>query len=135
MARRKTKVSYDTTKLPNPPIVQKNIIDNINKRLDESRSGNYRIKLLDISEARRSFCSYEYHLDLKVNISNLNDAKATTGLMVPGMGAKPIQLGNRVLHVNPCYFDFWDMEDQIFDRLNKKQLNINEEGYYLKEKK
>ena len=119
--------------LPPAPGVNKDVlIPNLNKRLTDARTGNFEIKVTDLSHARRSFCSYEYHLDIKVDITNLNN-KSGIGPMVPGMGKDPIQLGPRTLFVNTSYYDFWDMEEQLFDKINMKQLNINEEGYYKKQ--
>ena len=129
MARKKVEVNKE---LAQPPVVQKSIIKSINDKLNESRRGNYSIQILNLSDARRSFCSFEYHLDIKVEIKNLNNDDVSIGPVVPGMGPNPIQLGKRTLFVNQSYFDFRDMEEQIFDKVNKKQYEINEEGYWPK---
>lgn len=131
---KKRKAIEPLKELPPAPSMNKDsMIKDLNKRLTESLTGNYKITVLDLSHTRRSFCSFEYHLDIKVDITNTNNSDSNYGPIVPGMGKDPITLGTRTLYVNPVYFDFRDMQEQLFTKINNAQLDINENGYHLKQ--
>ena len=66
--------------------------------------------------------------------SDLNNIKRKFGVIVPAMGAKPIELNvERELH--PTNYFTWESFDEVlFDRLSRTQKSINEEGYYKKDR-
>lgn len=128
---------HNKTELPPLPILfdKDKLIKDINNKLVEDKSGNYLIKLIDLKDGRRSFLSYEYHYDIIIHVTNLNNPNSEKGLIVPGMGPNPIDLNtNRKLLPNN-FFDFNDFKEVLFDRLLQWQKCINEEGYYAKEKR
>lgn len=122
------------TNLPPIPLLfgKDKLIQDINNKLMDDKSGNYLIKLIDLKDGRRCFISYEYHYDIIIQITNLNNPKAEKGVIVPGMGSNPIDLNtNRKLLPNN-FLDYDDFSVSLFNRLIRWQRCINEEGYYGK---
>lgn len=119
---------------PCPVVLKDTVINNINNKLIEAKSGNYLIKLISISDLYKVWIDYEYFSDVMIEVTNTNNPKLTTGLNVPGLGPKPIELNvKRKLHTSS--FWTWDQfEDQLLDKALKQQISINEEGYYAKSK-
>lgn len=105
----------------------------INKRLADAKLGNYLIKVTNIGQWRQSkFCSYEYYVTVKYQITDVNNPNRTTGVMAPGFGPKPIEL-NKNREDSFMFFDFQNFDDELFNKLSMRMRWINEEGYYLKE--
>ena len=120
---------------PIPPIFDKDkLLQNINNRLVELKSGNYLVKLLDLKNPRRHFCSYESYYDIEYQIVNLNDLKATKGLIVPGMGKDPIDLNKKLRYYDGLFYEnyHYTFEEQLWNKLSRMQTSINEEGHYAK---
>ncbi len=119
---------------PCPIVLKDKIIEEINNKLIDAKSGNYLIKIISIGDLHKTWIDYEYHSDIMIEITNLNNPNLTTGLTVPGLGPKPIELNvKRKLHTNS--FWTWDLfMDQLLDKALKQQISINEEGYYAKSK-
>ena len=110
--------------------------ERVNKRLVEAKSGNYLVKIISIGEQFKTWIDYEYHSDITIHIVDQNDVKrVNTDLLVPGLGAKGKELNTNRKVVPNNYFDWNDFEEFTFERLLMLQKSINEEGYYLKEKK
>ena len=109
--------------------------NNLNQKLSELQSGNYLIKVTSIGDKRpNKFYSKEYHVTIKFQVTDLNNPKRKFGVIVPGMGAKPIELNvdRELLPTN--YFVWENFDDKLFERLSYKQRTINEEGYYPKDR-
>jgi hypothetical protein len=106
----------------------------INQKLSDEKSGNYLVKVVKIGDKNRSkFCSFEYYVDVTIQITDLNNPTKKCGVVVPGFGPKPIELNtDRKLH-HSMYFDFQDFNEELYAKLLRTQKSINEEGYYKKE--
>ena len=109
--------------------------NNLNQKLSELQSGNYLIKVISIGDKRpNKYYSKEYFVTVKFQVTDLNNPKRKFGVIVPGMGAKPIEL-NVDRELLPTNFFVWEsFDDKLFDRLSKTQREINEEGYYPKDR-
>ena len=109
--------------------------NNLNQKLSDMRSGNYLIKVTNIGDKRpNKYYSKEYFVTVKFQVTDLNNIKRKFGVIVPGMGAKPIEL-NVDRELLPTNFFVWEsFDDKLFDRLSKTQKSINEEGYYPKDR-
>ena len=116
---------------PCPPLVDKDgVIKKLNTKLKELNSGNYLIVIKEIKEFRRLWVTYEYYSDIIIHIVDLNDSKRELGVIVPGLGSKPLQLNkNRKLYTNG-FLDWFDFEEQLFEVASRWQLTINNEGHY-----
>jgi hypothetical protein len=93
---------------PPPPIFNKDeLISKINNKLAEELIGSVPIKLMDIKNPRRTWISYEYHLDIIYTIDN-----------------HPKQL---TLLPNNFYDQHYELSffDQLYNRLAKIQQSIN----------
>ncbi len=70
---------------------------------------------------------------LSVSGSSVRSA-LTFGVIVSGMGSKPIEL-NVDRELLPTNYFVWDNFDEVlFERLSRWQKSINEEGYYPKDR-
>lgn len=93
---------------PPPPIFNKDeLISKINNKLAEELIGSVPIKLVDIKNPRRTWISYEYHLDIIYIIDN-----------------DPKQL---ILLPNNFYDQHYELSffDQLYNRLARTQQSIN----------
>ena len=109
--------------------------NNLNQRLSELQSGNYLIKVKSIGDRRpNKYYSKEYFMTVKYQVTDLNNPKRKFGVIVSGMGAKPIELNvdRELLPTN--YFTWENFDEVLFNRLSKTQREINEEGYYKKDR-
>ena len=107
----------------------------LNQKLSEIKSGNYLIQVTNISDKRpNKYYSKEYFVTVTYQVTDLNNTKRKFGVIVAGMGAKPIELNvNRELH--PTNYFIWESFDEtLFQRLSKTQKEINEDGYYPKDR-
>lgn len=94
---------------PPPPIFDKDkLIVDINNKLVENKTGPSSVILMEIKNPRRTWISYEYHLDI---VYKINDKQYT---MLPNN-----------------YFDESNyplcFTDQLYNRLAKVQQSINKE--------
>ena len=107
----------------------------LNQKLSEIKSGNYLIQVTNISDKRpNKYYSKEYFVTVTYQVTDLNNTKRKFGVIVAGMGAKPIELNvNRELHPTN-YFTWESFDDTLFQRLSKTQKEINEDGYYPKDR-
>lgn len=134
MRRKKNAKMPEVELQPAPLLVDRDsMISRLNKKLVDSKSGNYVIVIKKISDLRRVNINFEYYADVTMHVvDNVNPGRSV-GLMVPGMGPKPIDLNkNMRLHTN-VFFDWDDFEESLFEKALRWQNNINEEGYYGKE--
>ena len=109
--------------------------NNLNQKLSDMRSGNYLIKVTSIGDKRpNKYYSKEYFVTIKYQVTDLNNPKRKFGVIVPGMGAKPIELNvdRELLPTN--YFTCENFDEKLFERLSSTQKSINEEGYYPKDR-
>jgi len=109
--------------------------NNLNQRLSELQSGNYLIKVKSIGDRRpNKYYSKEYFMTVKYQVTDLNNPKRKFGVIVSGMGAKPIELNvdRELLPTN--YFTWENFDEVLFNRLSKTQREINEQGYYKKDR-
>ena len=109
--------------------------NNLNQRLSELQSGNYLIKVKSIGDRRpNKYYSKEYFMTVKYQVTDLNNPKRKFGVIVSGMGAKPIELNvdRELLPTN--YFTWENFDEVLFNRLSKTQREINQEGYYKKDR-
>ena len=109
--------------------------NNLNQRLADMKSGNYLIKVTSIGDKRpNKYYSKEYFVTIKYQVTDLNNPKRKFGVIVSGMGAKPIELNvdRELLPTN--YFNWESFDEVLFDRLSRTQKSINEEGYYPKDR-
>ena len=108
---------------------------NINERLSELKSCNYLIKVTSIGDKRpNKYYSKEYFVTVKYQVTDLNNPKRKFGVIVSGMGPKPIEL-NVDRELLPTNFFVWESFDEVlFERLSRTQKSINEEGYYKKDR-
>ena len=109
--------------------------NNLNQRLADMRSGNYLIKVTSIGDKRpNKFYSKEYHVTVKFQVTDLNNPKRKYGVICNGFGSKPIEL-NVDRELLPTNFFVWEsFDEKLFERLSRTQKNINEEGYYKKDR-
>ena len=109
--------------------------NNLNQRLADMRSGNYLIKVTSIGDKRpNKFYSKEYHVTVKFQVTDLNNPKRKYGVICNGFGSKPIEL-NVDRELLPTNFFVWEsFDEKLFERLSRTQKNINEEGYYPKDR-
>ena len=109
--------------------------NNLNQKLSDMRSGNYLVKVTSIGDKRpNKYYSKEYFVTVKFQVTDLNNTKRKFGVIVPGMGAKPIELNvDRELHPTN-YFTWESFDETLFQRLCKTQKEINEDGYYPKDR-
>ncbi len=72
----------------------------------------------------------------KINfvISDLTNPNKKNGVVCSGFGSKPIQLNTNIKYYNSMYWDWQNFEDELLTRLLRDQNNINQNGYYPKEK-
>jgi len=109
--------------------------NNLNQKLSDLQSGNYLIKVKSIGDRRpNKYYSKEYFITVKYKVTDLNNPKRKFGVIVSGMGAKPIELNvdRELLPTN--YFTWENFDEVLFNRLSKTQREINEEGYYKKDR-
>tara|TARA_B100001939_G_C16563552_1_gene455451 strand:- start:217 stop:570 length:354 start_codon:yes stop_codon:yes gene_type:complete len=105
----------------------------INKKLAENKCGNYQIKVTHIGSKRRSeFCSYEYYVTVKYQITDVMDSKRKFGVVAPGFGAKPIEL-NVDRTDSFMFYDHQNFDQALLEILTVRSNWINLEGYYPKE--
>ena len=110
-------------------------MDNLNQKLSELKSGNYLIKVTSIGDKRPiKYYSKEYFVTVKYQVTDLNNPKRKFGVIVAGMGAKPIELNidRDLLPTN--YFTWESFDEVLFERLARWQNSINQEGYYPKDR-
>ena len=110
-------------------------MDNLNQKLSELKSGNYLIKVISIGDKRpNKYYSKEYFVTVKYQVTDLNNPKKKYGVIVAGMGAKPIELNvdRELLPTN--YFTWESFDEVLFERLARWQNSINQEGYYPKDR-
>ena len=107
----------------------------LNQKLSELKSGNYLIKVISIGDKRpNKYYSKEYFVTVKYQVTDLNNPKKKYGVIVAGMGAKPIELNvdRELLPTN--YFTWESFDEVLFERLARWQNSINQEGYYPKDR-
>ena len=107
----------------------------INQKLSELKSGNYLIKVTSIGDKRpNKYYSKEYFVTVKYQVTDLNNPKRKFGVIVAGMGAKPIELNidRELLPTN--YFTWENFDEVLFERLVRCQNSINQEGFYPKDR-
>ena len=117
---------------PCPIVLKDTVIKEVNNRLVDAKSGNYLIKLITIGDLYKTWIDYEYHSEVMVEITDLNNKNNTTGVTAPTFGPKPIALNvKRKLHTGS--FFTWDLfMDQLLEKCLRSQLTINNEGRYVK---
>ena len=109
--------------------------NNLNQKLSDMRSGNYLVKVKSIGDKRKNiWYDKEYFVTVKYQVTDLNNPKRKYGVICNGFGSKPIELNvDRELY--PRNFFVWENFDEVlFERLSRNQKNINEEGYYKKDR-
>ena len=105
----------------------------LNQKLSEVKSGNYLIKVTSIGDKRpNKYYSKEYFVTVKYQVTDLNNPKRKFGVIVPGMGAKPIELNEDRELLPTNYFTCENFDEVLFERLVRWQNSINQEGYYPK---
>ena len=109
--------------------------NNLNQKLSDMRSGNYLVKVTSIGDKRpNKYYSKEYFVTVKFQVTDLNNPKRKYGVICNGFGSKPIEL-NVDRELLPTNFFVWESFDEVlFERLSRTQKNINEEGYYPKDR-
>ena len=109
--------------------------NNLNQKLSDMRSGNYLVKVTSIGDKRpNKFYSKEYFVTVKFQVTDLNNPKRKYGVICNGFGSKPIEL-NVDRELLPTNFFVWEsFDEKLFERLSRTQKNINEEGYYPKDR-
>ena len=111
------------------------LVYNLNKKLSDIRSGNYLIKVTSIGDKRpNKYYSKEYFVTVKFQVTDLNNPKRKFGVLVPGMGAKPIELNTEMELLPRNYFSWENFDEKLFERLVRTQKDINQEGYYPKDR-
>ena len=97
---------------PPPPIFDKDkLLLDVNNKLAEELTGSKSVKLVDLKNPRRTWISYEYHLDIIYTIGN--EPKQLTLL--------PNNFYD-VTHYDVSFFD------QLYNRLAKVQQSLNNGG-------
>ena len=111
------------------------MINNLNQKLSDMRSGNYLIKVTSIGNRRpNEWYDREYFVTVKFQVTDLNNPKRKYGVICNGFGSKPIEL-NVERELLPTNFFVWeDFDEKLFERLSRTQTSINEEGYYKKDR-
>ena len=108
---------------------------NLNQKLSEIKSGNYLIKITSIGDKRpNKFYSKEYFVTVKYQVTDLNNTKRKFGVIVAGMGAKPIELNEDRELLPTNYFTWENFDEVLFERLARWQNSINQDGYYPKDR-
>ncbi len=109
--------------------------NNLNQKLSDMRSGNYLVKVTSIGNRRpNQWYDREYFVTVKFQVTDLNNPKRKYGVICNGFGSKPIEL-NVDRELLPTNFFVWeDFDEKLFERLSRTQTNINEEGYYPKDR-
>ena len=109
--------------------------NNLNQKLSDMRSGNYLVKVTSIGNRRpNEWYDREYFVTVKFQVTDLNNPKRKYGVICNGFGSKPIEL-NVDRELLPTNFFVWeDFDEKLFERLSRTQKNINEEGYYKKDR-
>ena len=109
--------------------------NNLNQKLSDMRSGNYLVKVTSIGNRRpNQWYDREYFVTVKFQVTDLNNPKRKYGVICNGFGSKPIEL-NVDRELIPTNFFVWeDFDEKLFERLSRTQKNINEEGYYKKDR-
>lgn len=96
---------------PPPPIFDKDkLLLDVNNKLAEELTGSKSVKLVDLKNPRRTWISYEYHLDIMYTIGN--EPKQFT------------LLPNNFYDNNRYELTF---EQQLVERLLRKQKDLNKE--------
>ncbi len=96
---------------PPPPIFDKDkLLLDVNNKLAEELTGSKSVKLVDLKNPRRTWISYEYHLDIMYTIGN--EPKQLT------------LLPNNFYDNNRYELTF---EQQLVERLLRKQKDLNKE--------
>ena len=109
------------------------MFEQLNKKLSELRSGNYLVQVTSIGNKRpNKYYSKEYFVDVNYKVTDMNNPKRKFGVIVPGMGAKPIELNVNLELLPTNYFTWENYDEVLFNRLSRKQEEINKEGYYQK---
>ena len=94
---------------PPPPIFNKDkLLLDMNNKLAEELTGSKSVKLVDLKNPRRTWISYEYHLDIMYTIGN--EPKQLT------------LLPNNFYDNNRYELTF---EEQLYQRLLRKQNDLN----------
>ena len=94
---------------PPPPIFDKDkLLLDVNNKLAEELTGSKSVKLVDLKNPRRTWISYEYHLDIMYTIGN--EPKQLT------------LLPNNFYDSHAYELTF---EQQLVERLLKKQKDLN----------
>ena len=107
----------------------------LNQKLSEIKSGNYLIKITSIGDKRpNKFYSKEYFVTVKYQVTDLNNTKRKFGVIVAGMGAKPIELNEDRELLPTNYFTWENFDEVLFERLARLQNSINQDGYYPKDR-
>ena len=111
------------------------MINNLNQKLSDMRSGNYLVKVTSIGNRRpNEWYDREYFVTVKFQVTDLNNPKRKYGVICNGFGSKPIEL-NVDRELLPTNFFVWeDFDEKLFERLSRTQKSINEEGYYKKDR-
>ena len=111
------------------------MINNLNQKLSDMRSGNYLVKVTSIGNRRpNEWYDREYFVTVKFKVTDLNNPKRKYGVICNGFGSKPIEL-NVDRELFPRNFFVWeDFDEKLFERLSRTQTSINEEGYYKKDR-
>ena len=111
------------------------MINNLNQKLSDMRSGNYLVKVTSIGNRRpNEWYDREYFVTVKFQVTDLNNPKRKYGVICNGFGSKPIEL-NVDRELLPTNFFVWeDFDEKLFERLSRTQTSINEEGYYKKDR-
>ena len=109
--------------------------NNLNQKLSELQSGNYLMKVTSIGDKRpNKYYSKEYFVTVEYQVTDLNNTKRKFGVIVAGMGSKPIELNVERELLPTNYFTWESFDEVLFNRLSKTQREINEEGYYKKDR-
>ena len=111
------------------------MFEQLNKKLSELRSGNYLVQVTSIGNKRpNKYYSKEYFVTVNYKVTDMNNTKRKFGVIVPGMGAKPIELNVNLELIPSNYFTWENYDEVLFYRLSRKQEEINKEGYYPKDR-
>ena len=107
----------------------------LNEKLSELQSGNYLIKVTSIGDKRpNKYYSKEYFVTIKYQVTDLNNPKRKYGVIVAGLGAKPIELNVDRELLPSNYFTWQNFDELLFERLSSWQSSINQDGYYPKDR-
>ena len=107
----------------------------LNQKLSEIKSGNYLIQVTNISDKKpNKYYSKEYFVTVTYQVTDLNNTKRKFGVIVAGMGAKPIELNEDRELLPTNYFTWQNFDEVLFERLARWQNSINQDGYYSKDR-